>query len=251
MQESQEHTTQDQQSQPFVSHLVELRNRLLWAVGAVLLVFICLVPFAREIYSWFAAPLLASLPDGGTMIATAPHSTVFTPFKLTFAVAFAVAIPFVLYQVWAFIAPGLYKTEQRIVLPLVVSSTALFYLGILFAYSIVFPMIFKFFALFAPEGVTYMPDIASYMSFALSLFIAFGIAFEVPVAVVILSRMGVISPAKMAQNRGYFILGAFVIAMLMTPPDPFSQVMLAGPVCLLFEVGLFFARKFEKKEISS
>ncbi len=238
---------QDQVSQPFVSHLVELRNRLLWSVAAVLAVFICLAPFTRDIYTWFAAPLIASLPDGGTMLATAPHSTVFTPFKLTFAVAFAVAIPVVLYQAWAFIAPGLYKSEKRIVLPLVLSTTVLFYLGILFAYAVVFPMIFKFFALFAPEGVTYAPDIAAYMSFALSMFIAFGIAFEVPVAVVIMSRMGVISPDKMAENRGYFILAAFVIAMLMTPPDPFSQIMLAGPVCLLFEIGLFFARRVEQK----
>lgn len=233
-----------------MSHLIELRNRLLWAVGAVLVVFICLVPFAREIYTWFADPLLASLPDGGSMIATAPHSTVFTPFKLTFAVAFAVAIPFVLYQVWAFVAPGLYKNEKRIVLPLVVSTTLLFYLGILFAYAVVFPLIFQFFAMFAPDGVEYMPDIASYMSFALSLFVAFGIAFEVPVAIVILSRMGIITPEKIAQNRGYFILAAFVLAMLMTPPDPLSQIMMALPVCLLFEVGLFFAKKVSKKEAS-
>ncbi len=243
--------SQQPKSEPFVSHLVELRNRLMWAIGAVLVVFICLVPFAREIYSWFAQPLLNSLPDGGTMIATAPHSTVFTPFKLTFAVAFAVAIPFVLYQVWAFVAPGLYQNEKRVVLPLVLSTTLLFYLGILFAYGVVFPLIFQFFALFAPEGVTYMPDIASYMSFALSLFIAFGVAFEVPVAIVILTKIGVISTEKIARNRGYFILAAFVVAMLMTPPDPLSQIMMALPVCLLFEVGLFFAKKVEKKKIDS
>ncbi len=238
-------------SEPFVSHLIELRNRLLWAVGAVLIVFVCLLPFAREIYSWFAQPLLASLPEGGSMIATAPHSTVFTPFKLTFAAAFALSIPFVLYQVWAFIAPGLYQNEKRVVVPLVVSTTLLFYLGILFAYAVVFPLIFKFFAMFAPDGVEYMPDIASYMSFALSLFIAFGVAFEVPVAIVILSRMGVISPEKVARNRGYFILAAFVMAMLMTPPDPLSQIMMALPVCLLFEVGLFFAKRVEKRKIKN
>lgn len=240
--------SKEQDSLPFVSHLIELRNRLLWIVGVVLVLFFCLVPFAREIYSWFAQPLLASLPDGGSMIATAPHSTVFTPFKLTFAVAFGVAIPFILYQVWGFIAPGLYQNEKRVVLPLVLSTTILFYLGILFAYVVVFPLVFTFFALFAPEGVTYMPDIASYMSFALNMFFAFGLAFEVPVAIVILSRLGVISPHNIAKNRGYFILGSFVIAMIMTPPDPFSMIMMALPVCLLFEVGLFFARKFEKKQ---
>lgn len=241
----------EQTSQPFVSHLVELRNRVMWALGAVLVLFICLVPFAKELYAWFAAPLIANIPEGSSMIAIDPHATLFTPFKLAFAVAFAIAVPFVLYQVWAFIAPGLYKNEKSIVLPLVVSTTFLFYLGILFAYAVVFPLIFRFFALMTPDGVAYMPDIASYMSFALSLFFAFGIAFEVPVAIVILTRMGVLSPEAIAKNRGYFILAAFVMAMLMTPPDPFSQVMLAVPVCLLFEVGLFFARRVQKAALES
>lgn len=244
--ESQEQ--QEVQSEPFVSHLVELRNRLLWAVGAVLLVFCFLVPFASEIYAWFAKPLIAAIPNGGSMISIDPHGTFFIPFKLAFATAFAIAIPFVLYQVWAFVAPGLYKNEKNIVLPLVVSSTALFYLGVAFAYFVVFPLMFTFFAGMTPEGVAFTPDIASYMSFALSIFFAFGVAFEVPVALVLLARMGVVSAAKIANNRGYFILGAFVLAMLMTPPDPFSQVMLALPVCLLFEVGLFFARRVETKK---
>ena len=238
-------------SEPFISHLVELRNRLLRALGAVLLVFLCLLPFAGEIYSWFAEPLLASLPEGGNMIAIDPHGTFFIPFKLAFAVAFAIAIPFVLYQVWSFIAPGLYFKEKRIVLPLVISTTALFYLGILFAYFVVFPLMFEFFAKMTPEGVALTPDIGSYMSFALSLFFAFGVAFEVPVAIVLLTRIGVISAENVAKQRPYFILGAFVLAMLMTPPDPFSQVMMAVPVCLLFEVGLFFARKLEKNDLKS
>ena len=237
----------ENKQETFVSHLVELRNRILWAAGAVLGVFICLVPFAGEIYTWFAEPLVSNLPDGGNMIAVDPHGTFFIPFKLAFATAFAIAVPFVLYQVWAFVAPGLYKKEQSIILPLVVSSTLLFYLGILFAYFVVFPLIFEFFAKMTPEGVALTPDIGSYMSFALSLFFAFGVAFEVPVAIVLLSRMGVISAEGIAKQRAYFILGVFVIGMLMTPPDPFSQVMLALPVCLLFEVGLFFARRLERK----
>ena len=239
----------EQKSEPFVSHLIELRNRLLWAVGSVLVIFICLVPFANELYEWFAKPLISNLPQGGTMISTEPHGPFFIPFKFAFATAFAVAIPFVLYQVWAFVAPGLYKNEKSIVLPLVVSSTLLFYFGILFAYYVVFPIIFKFFIGMAPDGVAVMTDISAYMSFALKLFFAFGIAFEVPVATVLLARMGVVSTTNMAKQRPYIILGAFVIGMLMTPPDIFSQIMLAVPVCLLFEVGLFFARKLERNSL--
>jgi len=182
------------------------------------------------------------------MISTEPHGPFFIPFKFAFATAFALAIPVVLYQVWAFIAPGLYRNEKNIALPLVVSSTLLFYLGIFFAYYVVFPIIFKFFIGMAPEGVAVMTDISSYMSFALKLFFAFGVAFEVPVATVLLARMGVVSTQAMAQQRPYIILGAFVLGMLMTPPDIFSQIMLAIPVCLLFELGLFFARRLEKRD---
>lgn len=238
----------EKKAEPFISHLIELRNRLLWAVGSVLLIFFCLVPFANELYEWFAKPLISNLPQGGSMISTEPHGPFFIPFKFAFATAFAVAIPFVLYQVWAFIAPGLYKNEKSIALPLVVSSTLLFYAGIMFAYYVVFPIIFKFFIGMAPEGVAVMTDISSYMSFALKLFFAFGIAFEVPVATVLLARLGVVSPDQMAKKRPYIILGAFVAGMLMTPPDIFSQVMLAIPVWLLFEVGLFFARRLEDKK---
>lgn len=244
-------TDQEKTSQPFISHLVELRNRLLWAVGTVLVIFICLAPFASDLYEWFAKPVMANLPEGSTMISTEPHGPFFIPFKFAFAVAFALGIPVVLYQVWAFIAPGLYKSEKSIALPLVVSSTLLFYSGILFAYYVVFPIIFKFFSSVAPEGVAVMPDISSYMSFALKLFFAFGVAFEVPVATVLLSRMGVVSADSMAQKRPYIIVGAFVVGMLMTPPDIFSQVMLAVPVWLLFEVGLFFARKLERNQLES
>jgi len=241
-------TDQIQQGEPFISHLVELRNRLLWAVGAVLIIFFCLVPFANDLYEWFAKPLISNLPQGGTMISTEPHGPFFIPFKFAFATAFALAIPVVLYQLWAFVAPGLYQNEKSIALPLVVSSTLLFYAGIMFAYYVVFPIIFKFFIGMAPDGVAVMTDISAYMSFALKLFFAFGVAFEVPVATVLLARMGVVSPDKMAKQRPYIILGAFVVGMLMTPPDIFSQIMLAIPVCLLFEVGLFFARKIESKK---
>ena len=241
----------DQVSEPFVSHLIELRNRLIWAAASVLILFICLVPFANELYEWFAKPLISNLPQGSTMISTEPHGPFFIPFKFAFATAFALAIPMVLYQLWAFVAPGLYENEKSIVLPLVVSSTLLFYFGVMFAYYVVFPIIFKFFIGMAPDGVAVMTDISAYMSFALKLFFAFGVAFEVPVATVLLARMGVVSTEGMAKQRPYIILGAFVIGMLMTPPDIFSQIMLAVPVCLLFEVGLFFARKIEKNALTS
>lgn len=238
-----------QKSEPFVSHLIELRNRLIWAIGTVLFLFLCLVPFAGDLYEWFAKPLISNLPQGGTMISTEPHGPFFIPFKFAFATAFALAIPMVLYHVWAFIAPGLYKSEKSIVLPLVVSSTLLFYFGVMFAYYVVFPIIFKFFIGMAPDGVAVMTDISAYMSFALKLFFAFGVAFEVPVATILLARLGVVSTETMARQRPYVIVAAFVLGMLMTPPDIFSQVMLAVPVCLLFEVGLFFAKRLEKDQI--
>jgi sec-independent protein translocase protein TatC len=242
-------SAESQASEPFVSHLVELRNRLLWAIGSILIIFVCLVPFADTLYEWFAKPLIANLPQGSTMISTEPTGPFFIPFKFAFASAFAIAIPMVLYQVWAFVAPGLYQNEKSIALPLVVSSTLLFYFGIMFAYYVVFPIIFSFFIGMAPEGVAVMTDISAYMSFALKLFFAFGIAFEVPVATVLLARMGVVSTQSMANQRPYIILGAFVIGMLMTPPDIFSQIMLAVPVWILFEIGLFFARKLERNDL--
>ena len=240
-----------QKSEPFISHLVELRNRLIWAIGAVVLIFLFLVPFATDLYEWFAKPLISNLPQGSTMISTEPHGPFFIPFKFAFATAFALAIPVVLYHVWAFIAPGLYQNEKSIVLPLVVSSTLLFYFGVMFAYYVVFPIIFKFFIGMAPDGVAVMTDISAYMSFALKLFFAFGVAFEVPVATILLARLGVVSTESMANQRPYVIVAAFVVGMLMTPPDIFSQVMLAVPVCLLFEVGLFFARRLEKNQIKN
>jgi len=238
----------EHKAEPFISHLVELRNRLLWALGAVVLIFLFLAPFANDLYEWFAKPVMSNLPQGSSMISTEPHGPFFIPFKFAFAMAFALAIPVVLYQVWAFVAPGLYQNEKNIALPLIVSSTLLFYAGVLFAYYVVFPIIFHFFANAAPDGVAVMPDISAYMSFALKLFFAFGVAFEVPVATILLSRMGVVSTQAMAQQRPYIIVGAFVVGMLMTPPDIFSQAMLALPVWFLFEVGLFVSRFLENRQ---
>jgi sec-independent protein translocase protein TatC len=228
----------------FLSHLIELRNRLLYAVIAVAVVFACLVPFRNEVYEWLALPLLQALPQGNTMIATDVATPFVTPIKLTLYAAVVVAIPFLLYQLWAFVAPGLYRHERRLMLPLLLSSTVLFYIGMAFAYFVVFPLVFGFFVGTAPKGVAVMTDIKSFLSFAFTLFFAFGLAFEVPVAVVLLARMGAVDPDTLAKKRPYVILGAFVLAAVITPPDVFSQTFLAVPMYLLFEIGLFLARRF-------
>jgi len=227
----------------FISHLLELRNRVLYALGAVGVVFIGLVPFANKVYGLLAKPLLGVLPQGASMIATEVASPFLTPIRLTFAVAVVIAIPFVLYQIWAFVAPGLYRHERRVAIPLLFSSIFLFYTGMAFAYFVVFPVAFGFFAHSAPEGVVMMTDIKAYLDFVFSMFFAFGIAFEIPVAVVILSYMGIVDPEALAKKRSYVIVGAFVVAAVLTPPDVFSQVLLALPTILLFEIGLFFARR--------
>ena len=231
-----------------VSHLLELRDRLLRAVISVIVIFVCLAPFANPLYEFLAEPLMSALPEGNSMISTEPHGPFFVPFKFAFACAFAIAVPYVLYQMWAFVAPGLYSHEKRLVMPILVSSSLLFYLGILFAYFVVFPLIFAFFANSAPEGVQVMTDINAYFSFVVKLFFAFGVAFEVPVATVILVRLGITTPESLATKRPYIIITAFVVGMLMTPPDIFSQTLLAVPVWLLFEVGLYFSRYFMKKD---
>jgi sec-independent protein translocase protein TatC len=225
----------------FISHLVELRDRLLKAVLAVLIVFLCLFPWAKDLYAILAQPLLASLPQGGQMIATDVVGVFLVPMKVALLVAFVIALPVVLYQVWAFVAPGLYAHERRLVLPLVVSSTVLFIGGMAFAYFLVFPVVFQFMASIAPEGVAWMTDIEKYLSFVLTMFIAFGVTFEVPVIVVVLARVGIVSVAKMREARPYVIVGAFVLAAIFTPPDVISQLMLAIPLCLLYEVGLVVA----------
>ena len=243
--ESQEQVQEEMPEQSFISHLVELRNRLVFGLGSVFVIFIVLIiyPGSNALYEWFSAPLTSILPEGTSMISTEPHGPFFVPFKLTGALAVGIAVPVLLYQIWAFVAPGLYKNEKRIVFPLLLSSTLLFYLGVLFAYYVVFPIIFGFFTATAPEGVAVMTDINSYMGFALKLFLAFGVAFEVPVATVLLAKLGIVSPEAMAQKRAYVVVAAFIVGMLMTPPDIFSQTFLALPVWFLFEVGLIFAKR--------
>ena len=236
------------QQQPLISHLLELRTKLLKAIGSVLLVFIATVYWANDIYHYVALPLMQSLPETGSMIATDVAAPFFAPFKLTLVLSFFVAIPYVLFQIWSFVAPGLYKHEKRLVLPLLASSTFLFYLGIAFAYYVVFPVVFGFFTSVAPEGVQVATDISSYLSFILKLFFAFGLAFEIPVAVVLLCWAGVTTPAELKEKRPYIIVGAFVIGMLLTPPDIISQTMLAIPMLLLFEGGLLAAKLYTPKD---
>ncbi|WP_299805352.1 twin-arginine translocase subunit TatC [uncultured Shewanella sp.] len=236
------------QQQPLISHLLELRTKLLRAIGSVLLVFICLVYWANDIYHYMATPLMQALPESSSMIATDVAAPFFAPFKLTLVLSFFVAVPYVLYQVWSFVAPGLYKHEKRLVVPLLASSTLLFYLGIAFAYYIVFPVVFGFFTSVAPEGVEVATDISSYLNFILKLFFAFGLAFEIPVAVILLCWAGVTTPEELKQKRPYIVVGAFVIGMLLTPPDIISQTMLAIPMLILFEGGLLAARFYSKPD---
>ncbi|MCE9679928.1 twin-arginine translocase subunit TatC [Shewanella sp. AS1] len=236
------------QQQPLISHLLELRNRLLKAIGSVLFVFICLVYWANDIYHYMATPLMNVLPESGSMIATDVAAPFFAPFKLTLILAFFIAIPYVLFQIWSFIAPGLYKHEKRLMMPLLASSTILFYLGIAFTYYVVFPVVFGFFTSVAPEGVQVATDISSYLNFVLKLFFAFGLAFEIPIAVILLCWAGVTTPEDLKAKRPYIVVGAFVIGMLLTPPDIISQTMLAVPMLVLFEGGLLAARFYSKKE---
>lgn len=225
-----------------ISHLLELRSRLLKAFGAVILVFLCLVGFTDRVFETVARPLMSKMPAGATMIATQVTSPFLTPFKATFYVAILLAIPLVLYQIWAFVAPGLYRREKRLAVPLLVSSVVLFYVGIAFAYFVVFPVMFAFFTAAAPSGVQVMTDINDYLDFVLVLFIAFGVAFEVPVATVLLVLTGVVGIDTLKRNRQYVFLGCFVVGMLLTPPDVFSQTLLALPMYCLYEAGIVMAR---------
>jgi len=233
--------------QPFISHLVELRDRLLRVVLVVVVIFLGLTPFANWLFSRLAGPLTRHLPEGSSMIAIEVASPFFTPFKLAMVVAIFAAMPYILYQAWAFIAPGLYRHERRRVFPLLVSSTLLFYLGAAFAYFVVFPLVFGFLTQTAPEGVAVMTDISRYLDFVLTLFFAFGLAFEVPVATVLLVWTGAVSPESLREKRAYIIVGAFVVGMLLTPPDVISQTLLAVPMWLLFEVGVFMSTRFAPK----
>lgn len=225
----------------FISHLIELRTRLLRALLAILVVFVCLFPFAKEIYALLAQPMLASLPIGGQMIATDVTTPFFVPMKVTMMAAFLVALPYVLYQAWAFVAPGLYTHEKRLALPLIAASTILFLCGMAFAYFLVFPVVFGFVASVAPAGVAVMTDIDKYLNFVLTLFMAFGITFEVPVAVILLVKMNMVSIEKLKEIRPYVVVGAFILGAIFTPPDVVSQIMLAVPLWLLYELGIIVA----------
>jgi sec-independent protein translocase protein TatC len=227
----------------FLSHVIELRNRLFYALLGVGLVSIVLLFFSNEVYVFIAKPLLQKMPAGTSMIATDIASPFMTPIKLVFIVSLVITAPWVLYQLWAFVAPGLYRHERKFIAPLLLSSTILFYSGMAFAYYVVFPVVFEFFIATAPPGVSVMTDIRSYLDFVFGMFIAFGIAFEVPVAVVLLARIGIVNPHKLAQQRPYVFLGVFVVAAILTPPDVFSQTFLAIPMYGLFEAGLLIARR--------
>lgn len=225
----------------FIAHLVELRSRLLKSVVAVLLVFICLFPWASNLYTLLARPLLARLPKGGQMIATDVTTPFFVPLKVALMAAFLTALPYILFQIWRFVAPGLYAHEKRLVWPLITASTTLFFSGMAFAYFVVFPVVFGFITASAPQGVAVMTDIDKYLSFVLTMFMAFGMTFQVPVAVVLLVRMGFVSVEKLREARPYAVVGAFIIGAIFTPPDVVSQLMLAMPLWLLFEAGIVVA----------
>jgi len=235
-------------SSSLFDHLLELRNRLLHSILGVLVVFCSLAYFAQDIYQYLAQPLLATMPAGSQMIATDVASPFFAPFKLTIVLSVFIAVPYILYQVWSFVAPGLYKNEKRLIAPLMFGSTLLFYSGIAFAYFAVFPVVFAFFTSVAPEGVVIATDINSYLDFVLKLFFAFGIAFEIPIAIILMCWTGVTTPDNLREKRPYVVVGAFVVGMLLTPPDIISQTMLAVPMLLLFEVGIIIAALYHKED---
>jgi sec-independent protein translocase protein TatC len=234
----------------FLSHLVELRNRLIRAVAAILIVFLCLMPWASDIYDLLASPMLQSLPEGTKMIATGVITPFFVPVKITLMAAFIIALPVVLYQAWAFIAPGLYAHERRFALPMVVGGTVLFITGMAFCYFFVFKTVFHFIASFAPKSITVAPDIEQYLSFVMTMFLAFGVTFEVPIVVLLLVKTGLVTIKQLREARRYVIVGAFVVAAVVTPPDVTSQVMLALPMCVLYEVGVVIAAIMVRKQSS-
>ncbi len=238
------------QEQSLVSHLVELRSRLLKAVFSVLILVVVMFPFAGEIYTLIAKPVLDNLSQGTEMIATGVLSPFLTPFKMVIILAVIISMPIIIYQIWAFVAPGLYKSEKRVALPILISSIVLFYLGCAFAFFVVFPILFVFLPSIAPEGVTYMPDITNYLDTVVRLFFAFGLAFEIPIAVIMLISMGVTSADKLARSRPYVVIGILVVAMLITPPDPSSQVLLAIPMWILFEFGLIMGKVLRNKKVT-
>lgn len=239
---------EEQAQAPLIEHLIELRSRLMRAVIAVLVIFLALYAFSNDIYTFIADPLMALLPEGSQMIATEVASPFLAPFKLTMVVAVFIAVPFVLHQIWAFIAPGLYQNEKSLAVPLLASSVLLFYGGAAFAYYVVFPLLFEFFVYTGPENVAVMTDISQYLNFVLKLFFAFGVAFEIPIATFLLIWTGATSVESLSRKRPYIVLGCFVIGMLLTPPDVISQTLLAVPMWMLYEVGLLCGRLIQRKK---
>jgi sec-independent protein translocase protein TatC len=229
------------------AHLIELRARLIRALAGLMLVFVCLLPFANKLYGWFAQPLLDKLPKGGQLIAVEVASPFFAPLKLAFFVAVFAVMPWLLYQAWAFVAPGLYKREKRLAFPLLASALVLFYSGCAFAFYVVLPSVFGFLAKVTPDGVAMMTDINAYLDFVLVIFLAFGISFELPVALVILVLLGWVTPSQLSEWRGYAIVGIFIVAAVITPPDVISQLLLAIPMCLLYEAGIIAAKLVGRK----
>ncbi len=241
-------SAEDEKELTLVDHLVELRDRIMKCLVVLIVLFLGLFYFRNDIYTWVAEPLLSALPENTSMIAIDPTAPFFAPFKLTFYVAFMLAAPYILFQLWSFIAPGLYKNEKEIAIPLFISSVILFYSGIAFARYILFDVIFGFFISVAPEGIQVAPDISSFLSFALTLFFAFGIAFEIPIAVFLCIWAGLAEPDSLTQKRPYVVVGCFVVAMMLTPPDPFTQSMLAFPMWALFELGIIAGRLVGKRK---
>ncbi|MEC5386712.1 twin-arginine translocase subunit TatC [Uliginosibacterium sp. H3] len=232
----------------FLSHLVELRNRLIRAVAAIVVVFLCLMPWASNIYDLLALPMLQALPEGTKMIATGVITPFFVPVKITLMAAFIIALPVVLYQAWAFVAPGLYAHERRFALPMVVGGTLLFLAGMAFCYFFVFNTVFHFISSFAPKSITVAPDIEQYLSFVMTMFLAFGVTFEVPIVVLLLVKTGIVTVKQLREARRYVIVGAFVVAAVVTPPDVTSQIMLALPMCVLYEIGVLLAAVMIRKQ---
>ena len=241
-------SAEEEQELTLIDHLIELRDRILKSVVAVVALFLALFAFSNDIYTYVATPLLDALPEGSTMIAIDPTSPFFAPFKLTFYVAFLIAAPYILYQLWSFIAPGLYQNEKAVAIPLFISSVLLFYGGVAFARYVLFGFVFTFFISVAPEGISVAPDINSFLSFALTIFLAFGIAFEVPIAVFIFIWAGIAEPEALTEKRPYVIVACCVVGMLLTPADPFTQSMLAIPMWMLFEVGIVAGKMIRKKQ---
>jgi sec-independent protein translocase protein TatC len=235
---------EDDKEQTLVSHLVELRTRIVRSAIAILLVFACLSPFMKQIFDYLSQPLMVALPQGAKLLAIGVIAPFMVPLKVTLFVAFVIALPYVLYQLWAFIAPGLYRKEKRLAIPIIVSSLIMFFLGMMYCYFIVFKMVFQFISNFAPDSVNFAPDIDSYFSFVLALFLAFGLTFEVPIVVVVLNRMGITDVEKLKKARPYMVVGAFVLAAIFTPPDILSQMLLAVPLLVLYQVGIWLCAIF-------